>query len=233
VTGRPRRPATGWQEIAAEALRRIHAREWPPGAAIPHETALAAEFGASRVTVNRALRALAEAGWLDRRRRAGTRVALHPVRRARFRIPILRAEVEGAGRVYGHRLLLRETAEPPAEVAARMGTAGPLLHLVALHLADGQVHAHEDRWANPAAVPGLQDADLDAVSANEWLVGNAPLTHGDYEVAAVAAGALAPLFGCAAQTPLVAVRRGTWNGAVPITDVLLTYAPGHRLRAEL
>lgn len=183
--------------------------------------------------MNRALQALAEAGWLDRRRKAGTRVALHPVRKATFAIPILRAEVEAAGHTYGYRLLRRETAPPPAEVASRMGRAGPLLHLVAIHLADGAVHAHEDRWVNTTAVPAIGDADLTATSANEWLVGNAPFTHGDYAVGAANAGDLAALFGCDAGAPLVTVRRGTWNGAEPITDVVLTFAPGHVIRAAL
>lgn len=183
--------------------------------------------------MNRALQALAEAGWLDRRRKAGTRVALHPVRKATFAIPILRAEIEGAGHAYGYRLLGQETALPLPEVAARMGRAGPLLHLVALHLADGAVHAHEDRWINTAAVPAIRDVDLTAVSANEWLVGHAPFTHGDYAVGAATAGALAPLFSCESGAPLLTVRRGTWNGTDPITDVALTFAPGHVIRAAL
>jgi hypothetical protein len=47
----------GWEDIRAEVLRRIRARDWPPGALIPGEEALAAEFGVARATVNRALRA--------------------------------------------------------------------------------------------------------------------------------------------------------------------------------
>ena len=68
----------GWEEIRAEVLRRIERRDWRPGATIPTEEQLAAEFGCARATVNRALRELAEAGVLERRRKAGTRVATHP-----------------------------------------------------------------------------------------------------------------------------------------------------------
>ena len=66
----PLRPL-GWQDVAALARARLMRRDWAPGAVIPTEAALAREFGVSRSTVNRALRALAEEGWLDRRRRAG------------------------------------------------------------------------------------------------------------------------------------------------------------------
>lgn len=220
----------GWQEIEAEVLRRIHARDWPPGSAIPNEADLAAEFGVARATVNRALQSLADAGWIERRRRAGSRVALHPVRKATFAIPVIRSEVAAAGKAYAHRLILRETA--PAPAGLHFGP-GPHLHLTAVHLADGAVHAHEDRWINLAALPGIAAVDLAEISANEWLVGHAPFTHGDYAVSARQAGDLAPVFACAPETALVAVRRGTWNGGAPITVVDLTFAPGHVVRAAL
>ncbi len=75
--------AATWQSIRAEGLRRIHDGLWAPGARIPDEADLAGEFGCARATVNRALRSLAEDGFLERRRKGGTRVALTPVRKAR------------------------------------------------------------------------------------------------------------------------------------------------------
>ena len=35
----------GWEDIRTDVLRRIRSREWPPGALIPGEETLAAEFG--------------------------------------------------------------------------------------------------------------------------------------------------------------------------------------------
>ena len=70
----------GWEAIHANVLQRIRTREWGPGALIPTEEALAREFGCARATVSRALREVAAAGLLERRRKAGTRVALQPVR---------------------------------------------------------------------------------------------------------------------------------------------------------
>ncbi len=223
---------TGWQDIEAEVLRRIHARDWPPGSAIPHEAALAVEFGVARATVNRALQSLAEAGWLDRRRKAGTRVALHPVRKATLVIPIIRAEIEATERVYGYRLLDRRMAVPQDHVARHLRLVTPLLHVAALHMADAAPYAHEDRWINPGAVPQVMAVDLSVDNANEWLVANAPFTHGDYAIAAVTASAqMALQVGADHGTALVTVERSTWNGEVPITWVRLTFAPGHRIRA--
>ena len=86
-----------WQSVQEEGLRRIHARVWKPGDLIPNEVDLALEFGCARTTVNRALRSLAESGLLDRRRKAGTRVAAQPVAKATLDITVIRMEVEGRG----------------------------------------------------------------------------------------------------------------------------------------
>lgn len=92
--------ANSWQAVRAEVLRRIRSREWQPGQPIPHEADLARELGCARATVNRALREIADSGLIERRRRAGSRVALHPVRKATLDIPVIRVEVESRGEAY-------------------------------------------------------------------------------------------------------------------------------------
>ena len=111
----------GWEMIRTEVLRRIRARDWPPGALIPGEETLAEEFGVARATVNRALTALAEAGVIERKKRAGTRVAELPVRRARLDIPVIRLDVESRGQAYGFELLADRIAPAPVPVSARLG----------------------------------------------------------------------------------------------------------------
>ena len=225
-----------WQAVHDEVLRRIHDREWTPGAMIPNEAALAREFGCARATVNRALRELAAAGLLDRRRRAGTRVALDPVRKATFEIPVTRLEVEARGARYGHVLIGRETARPPAAIRGKLGleAGARLLHLRSLHMADGQPHACEDRWINDAAVPAIREVDFETISANEWLVRNAPFTAGEVDFTAAGANAReAELLGVAPGAALFVVERTTWDGATPITAVRLSYRPGYRMQTRL
>lgn len=220
--------ATTWQAVQAEALRRIRSREWPPGARIPDEEVLARELGCARATVNRALRDLAEAGLLERRRKAGTHVALTPVRKATFDIPIIRQDVVARGQAYGYRLIARHLAAtddlPGTEV----------LRVTALHLADGLAFCLEDRWINPDAAPGVLEADLSTISANEWLVRHTAFSGGDIDFGAVAAdAALAAVLGCAPGAALFEIRRSTRAGALPITAVRLTYAPGYRMRTAI
>ncbi len=226
----------GWEDVRAEVLRRIRARDWPPGAVIPGEEALAAEFGVARATVNRALRDLAEAGLLERRRKAGTRVARLPVRKATLDIPIIRQEVEARGESYGHRVLAQRMAAVPLAVALRMGVAEgvPLLFLETLHLAGGRPFAHEVRWLNPAVLPGGVVPDFGRVSANEWLVQNVAYATGDIAFSAEAASAgEAAALGLPAGAPVFVTERMTWAAEAPITFVRLLHGPGYRLRTML
>jgi GntR family histidine utilization transcriptional repressor len=211
----------GWQDIQAEALRRIQAREWLPGAQIPKEAELAAELGCARATVNRALQALADDGWLERKRRAGTRVALSPQRRAQMVVPVLRQEIEASEKSYSHRVLHR-------------ALTAKTLSLHTQHLADGVPYAVEDRQIDIAQVPTAAEADFDSLSANEWLVQNAPFDHGTMDYLADAAGAFeARYLRCCEGTPLLVLRRETFSGAGRITAVRMAYAPGHAVRLNI
>lgn len=227
---------TSWQEVRDEALRRIHDREWRPGAQIPNEADLAAELGCARTTVNRALRELAKAGWLERRRRAGTRVAPTPERRAELAIPLIRQEIAAGGATPGHEVLRHEAAELPPLVRAALGieSACDGWHSETLYLADGAPFAHEDRWVNRAAAPGYGAAPLCEISPNEWLVRNAGFAHGTLDYGAEPApAAVAAHLGCAPGTPVMVLERRTFGPEHPVTLMRLTYAPGHRLRIAL
>lgn len=208
----------GWRAIHGEARRRIAERIWPPGAQVPNETALAAEFGAARATVNRAMRALADEGLVERRRKGGTRVVEAPQRHARAVIPLIREEIEASGAAAGYRLIARERAVPPAEIAAAFrgendapgANERDALRVAALHLADDAPYVLEDRWINLEAAPGADGIAFDEISANEWLVRHAPFTDGDIAMSAVPASqAEAEALRIAPGAPLLAVERTT------------------------
>ncbi len=228
--------ANSWQSIHAELMRRIAERVWKPGDPVPHEVELAAEFGCARATVNRAMREIARAGFIERRRKAGTRVALTPVRRATLEIPVTRIDVESRGMTWRHQLIEQAADIPPAAVAAGMDLPGKklMLHVRGLHFADGKPHLYEDRWINTAAVPEALDADFSQTSANEWLVQNAPFTRGDVALTASNATAdEAKLLDVATGAALFVVERRTWHGTDSITHVRLAYAPGYRMEMTI
>lgn len=223
--------------MRAEVLQRLRTRLWKPGERLPTEAELAAELGCARSTVNRALQALADEGLLERRRRGGTRVVLHPERKATLVIPLIRLQVEQEGRVYGYRLLARRCGRPPAAVRRRMSPApqARLLHVRALHSADGAPWVLEDRWIDISVVPGAERAEFERQSANEWLVENVPFGSGELALLATRASAAeATVLGCARGAALFAIERLTREaGGAAITWARLVHPPGYRLHVAL
>lgn len=220
------------QAIASEVRRRILDREWRQGDRIPDEADLAVEFGAARATVNKALQVLADEGLLDRRRRAGTRVAVDPVRKAVLTIPIVREQIERAGMAYSHRIVAHRPGTLPAPIACRMGiaTGTAMIHLRAIHYGDAVPFQYEDRWINPRAVPGMERVDFGHVNANEWLVRNAPYRRADVTFSAANADARdARMLQTRPGQALLILHRTTWNDDHPITSVRIACRPGHEI----
>ena len=225
-----------WQDIRSEFQRRIQLGIWRTGELIPKESDLAVELNCARTTVNRALRDLADAGLLDRKRKAGTRVSEHPVRKATLSIPITRHEVEQIGRQYSHREIQRVFGCPPADIAEQLQTASndQLMHLQTLHLADKQPFMYEDRWVNTGAVPDIRTADLAQISANEWLVQNTPISTGRISFSADSASAEeAQILGLKKSQPVFIIERLTWLEQEAVTWVRLVYPPGFKIRSTL
>ena len=217
-------------------MRRIHARVWKPGELIPNEADLALEFGCARTTVNRALQSLAESGLLDRRRKAGTRVAAQPVAKATLNITVIRIEIEDRGQKYGYQRIERHEAVPPLAISGSMKTHAtrPLLHVQALHMADDTPYAFEDRWINPEVVRDGFSESYETVSANEWLLKNAPYTHGEIAFSATSASPEeAKILCCQKNSALFAIDRLTWDSTLAVTKVRLLFAPGHQIRTIL
>ncbi|WP_299738489.1 GntR family transcriptional regulator [uncultured Roseobacter sp.] len=224
-----------WQAVRDEVLRRLQARIWRPGEMIPNEADLADELGCARVTVNRALRALSDAGLLERRRKAGTRVALHPVRRATLEIPMIRRQIEQAGHAYGYHLISAGRAVPDAALQTYMrARSDAFLQVHAVHLQEGVPFVAEDRWINLETVPAAASQDFSQVSANEWLLQHAPFSRGDITFAAENASAeTADLLQTQVGAAVFVTERTTWFEARSVTFVRLSFAPGYRMQTEI
>ncbi|HEY0275449.1 MAG TPA: GntR family transcriptional regulator [Paenirhodobacter sp.] len=228
-------PAAKALFIAEEVRRRIVEREWRQGDRIPDEAELAITFGVARATVNKALQLLAEEGLLDRRRRAGTRVTLNPVRKATLTVPIVREQIEAAGLSYSHRIIASRRSPLPASIARRMGLAVGLvlLHLREVHYASNRPWQLEDRWINPRAVPDIESVDFRDLNSNEWLVRNAPYFRATMNVSASNADRReARLLDIRQGQALLIVNRTTFNDIGPITSVRLAFQPGHVIVAD-
>jgi DNA-binding GntR family transcriptional regulator len=68
----PDSPLTAWGQVQRDLRRRIERRDFDPGSRIPSEAELVNYYGVSRMTVRRAIEALAADGLLRSRRGSGT-----------------------------------------------------------------------------------------------------------------------------------------------------------------
>ena len=221
-----------YQQIRRAIAAPILAGRIAPGHRIPPEHALMVRFGVSRMTVNRALRALAEDGMVVRRRRGGTSVAPQSTEHALLRITDIGTEIEAAGGRYGYRLLRHRRAPADQRTARRLGVPRrtPVLHLVCRHLSDSTPVMVEDRLINLAAVPKAADAPYDHTPPGRWLLANVPWSSAEHVIRAVNAPArIAASLDLAEGAACLVVDRHTWQSGLPITAVSLTY-PGDRHR---
>lgn len=204
----------------------------PPGGRVPPEAELMRLFGASRMTVHRALSQLASEGLVQRNRRAGTVAAAEARGRAVFEIWDIGAEVRRAGAAYRHDVVSRRLRAAGAADARRLGVAprAPVLAVTTRHLSDGVAVQLEQRLVNLAAAPGAARERFEATPAGRWLLDRVPWTEAEHAISAETAPArIAAALGLRTGAACLVVERRTWNGTVPVTFARLWH-PGARHR---
>jgi GntR family histidine utilization transcriptional repressor len=221
-----------FRDVKADIMAKITSGEWAPGGLVPNEMDLAETYGCARATVNRAMRELADEGLIERRRKAGTRVRMAPLRQARFSIPIVRDEIETQNLTYRYSLVSRSTGLAPNWLRARLNLVegSQVLHLICMHYGDGAPYQFEDRWSNLAGLPQAETAAFQDMGPNEWMVSTVPFSDAEISFSAgVADETLGEYLGCATGEPLFTVERSTWQDGEAITFVRQSFRPGHRM----
>lgn len=223
-------------QILRDFEKRILSGEWPPGHKIPFEVDLARHYDCSRMTVNKALTQLANAGLIERRRRSGSRVAHPRGQSAVLEIRDIESEVLSLGMPYAYSLVERVTrkanAEDQARLKARAGT--PVMELTCVHSGASWPFCLERRLINLRAVPEARGETFEETAPGQWLLRRVPWSSAEHVIRAVAASETdAALLNLAVGAPCLVVERHTSNAAERITHVRLTY-PGesHELVAR-
>ncbi|KUJ84132.1 GntR family transcriptional regulator [Ruegeria marisrubri] len=227
---------TSYRDIKRIVLERIRSGTWQPDSLLPNEQELAAEFSCTRTTVNRALRELAEEGFLERRRKAGTRVLSSPQRQARFTIPLVRDEVEAAGGRYRYALVSAELQPAPEWLSARLQLlpGQQMMHVRCMHYSNNTPFQYEDRWIVVDSVPEVTQADFSAIGPNDWLVQTVPFTNVELTFLASRADAtLAGFLDVPEGEPIFTAERITWLQERPVTIAKLYFAAGYRMTTQI
>jgi GntR family histidine utilization transcriptional repressor len=210
-----------------EELARGH---WLPGALMPSDAELVAQFGVSRMTVTRALRELQSEGLVERVQGVGT-FAAHLGRVAStLTIRDLHEEIVSRGHCHHAVVHVAERLGAPAELAAQLGvtTGATVFHTLIVHFENGVPLQCEDRYVNPACAPGYLDVDFSKVTPTHYLLEVAPLWEAQYSIQACAPSAEeARLLEIGRNEPCLVVVRRTMSRGVPITIARLVH-PGSR-----
>lgn len=217
------------ERIRREIEAQILSGAWPPGTKVPGEVVLMAQYGCARMTVNKALSALAGAGLVTRKRRAGTFVARPRAQSMVLEITDLAREVAARGQAYEWRLLCR--AERHSDSAKMPGN---VLETEGVHYADHTPLAYEHRLISTAQVPEILTADLAATAPGTWLLAHVPWTEAENRITATAASpSLARALQISPGDACLTVTRSTWRAAAPVTLVTQQFiAERHELVAR-
>lgn len=221
-----------YEQIKSAIEKRIRENAWPADFQVPREETLAEEFGASHLTVRRALRELQTAGMLVRIQGRGTFVVGPRMQCAIFELHDISEEIEENGGVHTSEVLLLEIL-PKDSALANMMPVPPevdVFHSRLLHKEDGTPLQLEDRFVNSLEAPEYLKQDFTRMTPYAYLQRETEVTYIDNTIKAIRADEdsrrVLELDG---HQPCLLLDRRTWRGNIPVTRSRFLY-PGDRYR---
>jgi len=221
-----------YEKIKTEIDRRVVTGLWPVNYPVPSELVLATEFGASRLTVRRALRELQTAGVLSRVQGRGTFVLGPRVPCAVFGLVAISEAIMASGGAYSCQLLSHTTLLPddPNRNMLLVPDGATVFFSSVLHLEDGTPVQLEERYVHAAEAPHYLEQDFSVRGPDAWLQQATRVTRVENTIRAIRADdALRQHLQIDGNQPCLLLDRSTWRDGVPVTRSRFIY-PGDRYR---
>jgi len=196
-----------YRVIADDLRRRIEAGELGVGRLLPSEADLGETYGASRVTVRRALDVLRDEELVDARQGFGWFVAAVPLRQSLAHLATIESQLSASGIRPERRILEFGFEESSGQVSHILGS-GHVLRVKRLNLADGEPFAVVTVWCRADLGQHLSRADVERSPFYELL--DVPLAGATQTIAADAVSPDdAQLLGVPAGSPILRCTRVT------------------------
>ena len=194
-------------EIAADLRKRVEAGEFSAGGVLPSEADFTRAYGASRVTVRKALESLRDGGLIDSRQGFGWFVAVDRVRQSLAQLSTIERDLAERGVVTERQILDFAFVAASAHVRGVLGV-DQVLRVRRLNLADGSPFARVTVWCPAELGASLSRADVAARPFYDLLpveIGGATQTIG----AALAESADANVLAVPVGSPVLRCERVT------------------------
>ncbi len=218
-----------YQTIKRSIADGIATGQWQIGQVLPSEHALVRQFHVSRMTVNRAMRELANENVIRRVPGVGSFVAAPEAQSELLEIRNIADEIRSRGHAHSARVLKLEMVAAGVDWVRAFGLrAGAALYRSEiLHLEDGVPLQLEERLVNPSVAPSYLDQDFSQITPNAFLMQVAPLQRVEHQVRAVQAAKQSALLEQSADAACLLVIRRTWSRD-RLASVAWLYHPGER-----
>ena len=227
-------PSAAYAQVKQALKAGLSEERWRTGDLMPSEAELVAQFGVSRMTVNRALRELQSEGLVDRVQGVGTFAAQRHRISSRLTIRDLHEEIEARGHRHHVEVHLVQEERAGAALAKQLGLAAgaPVYHSLIVHHDNDVPLQCEDRYVNPACAPDYLKVDFTRTTPTQHLLEVAPLWEAQYTIEASKPTLQeARLLGIAPGDPCLVVVRRTASRGLPVTLARLVH-PGSRYQLE-
>jgi GntR family histidine utilization transcriptional repressor len=229
-----RRPTALYQQVKDYILGKIRTGQWPPETRVPSENALIKQLGASKMTVNRALRELTAEGVLHRLQGVGTFVAQSKSPSTLLDVKPIAEEITQRGGMHSCRIHHQaiETATLDLAQALNVPAGAKLFHVILIHSDDAGPLQLEDRYVNPAAAPSFLEQDFTAITPSRYLLDEIPITEAEHVIEAIMPDETTrKLLGMRPPEPCLVLYRRTWSENLVVTRSRFVH-PASRYRME-
>jgi GntR family histidine utilization transcriptional repressor len=214
--------------------QKIESGHWPVGHQITTEVELTKQFSVSRMTVNKAIRDLVNEGKLQRKPRAGTFVCekTEKAQSPLLDIQNIAEEVKSRGNRYQSEVVHQQAILADVRIATQLGIMlnKDVYFSKIIHFENDMPIQLELRWVNPTHAPDYLKQDFSAITPNQYLSENCPLSAIEHTVEAIMPEEeVINALDLSHNEPCLLLNRRTWSKESLVSTALL-YHPASKYK---